>query len=362
MKSMKLTDATGESGGRDSGFTIIELLVTMVVTGIVLAMMGTFFANISRLTNWSGNDRNATGQAAIAMDAIRATIRTAAKTSDTPAGAAIQYGSATRVSLIAYSDVTNPGSNPVLVTYCLQDGVLSENRQLGSSQDPSTKVWSFPSRSLAYTGDCSKTSDWQVVATGFSTTGASPFFAYLNTASRPIAMSGQPPQLADADRRDNVTFVQVVATLDSTTTSGSGRPVIVSSAIGMPGVKRDVDPTATVPNLPTPTETPTPTPTIPRATATSAPSTPTSSSPSPTTSGGGSGTGTGTGSGSGTGPGTSSPGAGSGGTGGTAGGGSGTSTPAPTKSTPKPTATTTTTPTPTKTPTQKPTPPQVIDY
>jgi prepilin-type N-terminal cleavage/methylation domain-containing protein len=352
-----LPKAPDAEGGRDSGFTIIELLVTMLITGIVLAMMGTFFANIARLTNWSGNDRTATGQAAVAIDSVRAVVRTAVKTSDTAAGAAVQYASPTKLQLVAYSDVNKTTANPQLVTFCLVGGVLKENTQTGIAQDTATKAWTFPNPSIVNT-DCTSPTGWTTVASGFSMSATPPFFTYLDTKSQALNAS---PSVSPTDRTANVTFIQVVATLDATRTSGSGKPVVVTSAIGMPGVTRDVDPTATVPNLPTPTETPTPTPT-PTFASSSATSTPTSSTTPTSGSSGGSGTGTGSGSGSGTGPGTSSPGTGTGGTGGSTGGGSGTSTPAPSTSSPKPTATASATPTPTKTPTVKPTPPQVIDY
>ncbi|GAA2751380.1 type II secretion system protein [Amnibacterium kyonggiense] len=331
----------GRSG--EDGFTLVELLVTMLITGIVLSMIGVFFANISRLTSWSGKDRDATGQAALALDAVRAVVRVATNVpkSTTETYWAIQYGTPTQLQIIAYSNTSVSDSAPVLVTFNLgSDGTFTEQRQ-AATMSPLTGFYAF-------NGSVTKTT----IANGFVASGAeTPFFQYLDQSFKPLNAS---PKLSDADRQNNVTLIRVTTTLDPTTAGGPDGKVIVTSSIGMPNLDRDVVATASVPNLPTPTETPTPTPTVTKSS--SAPA----ASPTPTTgaSSGGSGTGTGTGSGPGTGPGTSTPttGTGGGGTGST-GGGSGTSTPAPSSSSPKPTATATPTPKPTATAK----PPVVID-
>lgn len=334
------------AGRSDDGFTLVELLVTMLITGIVLSMIGVFFANISRLTSWSGKDRDATGQAALALDAVRAVVRVATNVpkSTTDTYWAVQSGTATQLQIIAYSNTSVADSAPVLVTFNLAaDGTFTEQRQ-AAVLNPATGFYSF-------TGTITKTT----IASGFLATGTeTPFFQYLDQSFNPLTAT---PKLSDSDRQNKVTLIRVTTTLDPTTAGAPDGKVVITSSIGMPNLDRDVVATASVPNLPTPTETPTPTPTPTKATSTPA------ASPTPTTgatSSGGSGTGTGSGSGSGSGSGTSTPttGTGSGGTGST-GGGSGTSTPAPSASTttPKPTATATATPKPTATVK----PPVVID-
>lgn len=341
---MTALDRMRSGRGADDGFTLVELLVTMLITGIVLSMLGVFFANISRLTSWSGKDRDATGQAALALDAVRAVVRVATNVpkSTTETFWAVQSGTPTQLQIIAYSNTSVSDSAPVLVTFTLgSDGAFTEQRQAATM----SALTGF----YAFNGPITRTT----IATGFVASGAeTPFFQYLDQSFNPLNAS---PKLSDADRQNKVTLIRVTTTLDPTTAGGPDGKVIVTSSIGMPNLDRDVVATASVPNLPTPTETPTPTPTVTKS------STAPAASPTPTTGAttGGSGTGTGTGSGPGTGPGTTSPTTGTGGGGGgTPGGGSGTSTPGPTSSSPKPP---TTPPPPSPKPTATAKPPVVID-
>lgn len=322
----------------DDGFTVVELLVTMVITGIVLAILGTFFANISRLTNWSGQDRDKTGQAALALDAVRSVVRVAADlpVSGTTTNPAVVKATPTTLTITAYSNASASitATPPIRVTFALVSdstgtGILQQTRQVATMIG---QYWSFANSGVGTTTE---------VARGFSTDAATPFFTYVDSNGKVFPMTN-PVTGANLAK---ITFIRVTTTLDAGTTSGGPTDdVVVTTSIGMPNLQRDVSATVSVPNLPTPTTTPTPTPTPVKSSSSAPPSTPS----------GGSGTGSGTGSGSGSGSGTSSPGTGSGGTG-TSGGGSGTSSPKPSTSSPKPTTTTTTT-------TPKPTPrPTVVD-
>jgi prepilin-type N-terminal cleavage/methylation domain-containing protein len=321
----------------DDGFSLVELLVAMLITGIVLAMAGAFFVNISRLTSWSGKDREATGQAALALDAIRAIVRVAADnpTSATNTDPAILIAKPSQLTLTAFSNTSVATAAPSKVTLAIDaSGYLVVTRQSGTQG--SDGYWTF-----------SPTSTSSRVAGPFSLTPATSFFTYLNTAG---AVMSSPSGLSLAQRK-TITFVRSTTTVDSTNAGGAADPVVVTTSIGMPNLQRDVSATISIPDIPTPTATPVYT--TPAVTPTPSRTT-TSASPTPTTGSGGSGTGTGSGSGSGSGSGTSTPttGTGGGGTGST-GGGSGTSTPTPSRSTSTPTPTptrTTTSPTPVPTP------------
>lgn len=322
----------------EDGFTVIELLVTMVITGIVLAIAGTFFANIARLTSWSGKDREATGQAALALDAIRAIVRVAADnpTSSTTTDPAVLVAKPTQLQLTAYANTSSTNTAPTRITLTIDTGgYLTVRRDPGTQSADGYWSYTVSPTTSRITGP-------------FSLSPSTPFFTYINTGGT-VMSSASGLSLA---QRKTITFIRVTTTVDSTNAGGSSDPVIVTSSIGMPNLQRDVSATISIPDIPTPSATPvftTPavTPTATKSTASASPSS------TPTTSSGGSGTGTGSGSGSGSGNGTSTPTTGTGGGGsGSTGGGSGTSTPAPSKSTSTPTPTkTTSTPTPTPTPT-----------
>jgi prepilin-type N-terminal cleavage/methylation domain-containing protein len=255
----------------DAGFTIVELLVTMLITGIVLAMLGTFFANISRLTSWSGKDRDATGQAALALDAVRAVVRVATDnpTSSTNTDPAIVSASGTNLSVTAYSNTAVAASVPVQVTFTLDAaGTLTEKRQ--ASTPTPTGYYQFNGQVTT-----------RVVARGFVLNGATPFFTYVDTAGNVLNSTNG---LSGTDRT-KVTFVRVTTTLSPSTAGRADDPIIVTSSIGMPNLTRDVSASVSVPNLPTPTVTPTPTPTPTNVTTTTPPAstTPTSTTPTSTT-------------------------------------------------------------------------------
>jgi prepilin-type N-terminal cleavage/methylation domain-containing protein len=253
----------------DAGFTMVELLVTMLITGIVLAMLGTFFANISRLTSWSGKDRDATGQAALALDAIRAVVRVATDnpTSATNTDVAIVAGSQTSLTINAYSNAAVTASAPVQVTFAVDPaGTLTEKRQLSTLS--ATGYYQF-------TGAVST----RVVARGFVLNGQTPFFGFVDTSGNLLpAATG-----LNAGDRAKVTFIRVTTTLAPTTTNGPDGVVIITSSIGMPNLTRDVSASVSVPNLPTPTQTPTPTPTPTNVVTTPATTTPTTTTPTTTT-------------------------------------------------------------------------------
>ncbi|MDP3208198.1 MAG: prepilin-type N-terminal cleavage/methylation domain-containing protein, partial [Rhodoglobus sp.] len=94
----------------DSGVSITELLVTIMISGIVLAAVGTMFINIALVTNNSNRTIERNGIATNIMDSVTNVIRTASNnaiaTSVDPDPALVV---ATANSLTIYSFVnTNP--------------------------------------------------------------------------------------------------------------------------------------------------------------------------------------------------------------------------------------------------------------
>ncbi|MGN6742083.1 MAG: PulJ/GspJ family protein [Amnibacterium sp.] len=311
----------------DGGYSLVELLVAMMVTGVVLAICGTFFANVARLTAAANTSRIATGQAALAIDAISAVVRVAADnpTSSTNTDPAVVSGSPTSLTVTAWTntDPTNPV--PSQVTFTLgADGYLTATTIAGVASNGY----------FGFTGAVTT----HRVAGPFVTSGAAPFFSYIDNTGALLLLSGG---TLSVDQRNAVTFISVTPTVAHTDAAGQNDPVVVSSAIGMPNLARSVDgatalqqvmipssvssPSAAPAPAQTttpPTATPSPTPTdTPTATATPTPTATQTPTSSPTS--------------------TSTP--------------SATATPSPT-ATATPSATATPTPTPTATPTSTPTP------
>ena len=60
---------SGRPCGDDSGFTLIELMVVMLLTSLVLAMAGAFFVNVAKATATARATRDAMGQTSLAVNA-----------------------------------------------------------------------------------------------------------------------------------------------------------------------------------------------------------------------------------------------------------------------------------------------------
>ena len=217
-----------QRGEGDAGFTLVELAVTMLITGIVLAMVGTFFANLARITSWASRGRVAPGQAALALDELRAVVRVAV---DNPTStyssdpAAVAWASPTSFALYTYSNTSASTTTPTLVSFALDSsGYLTESRQAGSIVSGTTYY------AFAATGTTRR------IAGPFLTAGVpNPFFTYLDNGSN--TLSAPTSGMAAASRKV-LTFIQVTTTVDATTVSGTSSPVTVTTTIGMPNLTR----------------------------------------------------------------------------------------------------------------------------
>lgn len=319
----------------DDGFTLVELLVVMLITGIVLAMVGTMFANIARLTNWSGTNRNVNGQSALAIDAIRSVVRVAAQIPNPSAAngldPAICLAGDSVFKVTAYSNTDAKAATPVLVQFQLRSGYLWQTRY------PQT-----PSGAGCAGFSSTPTSDTRI-AGPFDANATPKFFTYISSSNAVLTLGAG---TTNPTVLNTIVLVRVSATTADSDSTGAASTNLVQSSIGMPNVNIDVASSISIPTIPPPTQTPSATPS-PSKSSTSTPTTSPSSSPPSSSTPSASPTGSGSGSGSGTGNGTATPRpTGSGGSGTphpTGGTGGGTST---TSSTPKPT-TTTSTPKPT---------------
>lgn len=112
MSAVRAAIARRLAGPRDAGVSLTELIVTVMVTGVIAAIVSAMFLNVALATNNSTATITRNGIATNAMDAVSTVIRTAAvlpvSTSTDPDPAIV---AGTGNSLTLYSFVN---ANPAL--------------------------------------------------------------------------------------------------------------------------------------------------------------------------------------------------------------------------------------------------------
>jgi hypothetical protein len=163
-----------------SGISMTELLVASTLTLLVMAMVGTMFVQVTRITTASNDTQNYNGLASNAANELSAVLRVAttlAKSNVATPDPAIVSG--TRSSLTIYSlsntSATNPA--PVKVTFDLDStGKITETRCGGVSTNG---FWTFTT--------CSSTSSRSFGRGILLPTGTSDqLFTYRDVNGQPI--------------------------------------------------------------------------------------------------------------------------------------------------------------------------------
>lgn len=204
----------------DSGVSLVELIVTMMVTGVVLAIVGSMFVNIAFATSTSNATNTRTAISGNIMNEMSKVIRLAANNavsgSDDPEPA-IVTGTATALTVYAYVDTSPTDPKPSKVTFRVDSsGTVFEDRIVGTL------------------------SGSYYVFTGATTTRSlggpivpAELFAYLDVSNKAVTPGSTGLTLA---QRDQVASVKVTVVMDNTSRAGSSDPVRVVNTIGMPNL------------------------------------------------------------------------------------------------------------------------------
>lgn len=220
-----------------SGFTLIELLVAMLITSMVLAMAGTFFVNVTKLTVAARASREGLAQAELAVGAVRTVVTMASDNTTADSGTttpAVASGSATSLSVISYANSTAAAVVPSMYTYTVDaSGYLTESRQAGVLA--STGYWTF-------TG----TTTSRKIAGPFVTSSGTPFFSYIDSTGAVLTPTSTGLAATDLTK---VAFVRVTAKVAAKTSAGVADPIVITSSIGLTNVYRDVGAAVSLPSL-----------------------------------------------------------------------------------------------------------------
>ena len=208
----------------DDGLSLIELLVTMMITGVLLAIVGTMFVNVARITTNSNATTSRNGVAANVMNEVTKVVRMAANNPvSTSVDADPAVISATPTALTVYSFVdTNPTlPAPTKVGFRFDaQGNLIEDRWAGTR---SGNYWVFTGSVATRT----------IGGPMQNLTGTDAFFVYLNGAGVVVTNGTSALTLA---QRATVASIQVTVRLTNAQVSGTD-PIVIINTVGMPNLQ-----------------------------------------------------------------------------------------------------------------------------
>jgi type II secretory pathway pseudopilin PulG len=207
----------------DAGISMIELLVTMLISGIVLAIVGNLLINVVVITGNSNVTTQRNGVATNIMDEVTSVIRTAANnpvsTSVEP-DPALVAATATSVTMYSFVDTnaTTPAPTKVQFRFDAQ-GTLLEDRWTATK---SNSYWVF-------TGAVSTR---KVGGPVDNLVGTPYFFTYLDANGATLVPGNSGLTLA---QRKSVATIMVTVRIANRPTTGSD-PIEIINTIGMPNL------------------------------------------------------------------------------------------------------------------------------
>lgn len=202
--------------------SLAELIVTMMVTGILLAIVASMFINVARVTASSNASNARSSIAANVMEGITEVVRSAANNavafSEDP-DPAIVAATATGLTLYAYADTVPTVPAPTKITYRVDaSGNLIEDRYASSL---SGSYWVFATTATSRT-----------LGGPISLTGTEPLFAYLDSDNKVVTPAAGGLTLA---QRTTVASIRVTVRIENVNTATS-KPIIVQNTVGMPNL------------------------------------------------------------------------------------------------------------------------------
>lgn len=223
MSAWRTALARRLTGPRDAGIGMTELVVTIMVTGLMAALVSSMFINVALATNNSTATIQRNGIATNVMDAVGTVIRTAAKnpvsTSNEP-DPAIVAGTGSSLTLYSFVNANPAAPAPTKVGYRLDgSGNLLEDKWVATQ---ASGYWVF-------TGTvATRTLGGPLI----SPTGTDPIFVYLDDTGAVVTPGGSGLTLA---QRKTITSIRITLQMANSPTTGSSNILIVST-VAMPNL------------------------------------------------------------------------------------------------------------------------------
>lgn len=211
-------------GGPDAGLSMVELIVSMMVTAVVMTIVGTMFVNVARITTNSNASTSRSGIASNIVNELAKVIRPATNnsvTGNTAADPAVVSGTASALTLYALVDSSPTALTPYKVGFRIDSqGNVVEDRWTASL---SQGFWVF-------TGTVAS----RIIGGPLQTTaGTAPLFVYLDETNAVITPGADGLTLA---QRGLVASIQITVTVTNQPSTGSD-PIVIVNTVGMPNLQ-----------------------------------------------------------------------------------------------------------------------------
>lgn len=204
----------------------MELMIAMIITAIILALVASFFIQVTRITSTSVQTGNSSSVASTAMYEVSNVLHQAT-TIPVSGGAplvAISFAAAGKLtiySLVDVGDPTNPAPTQVTFDATGTKSNLVESRCVATA---SGTFWTF--------GSCSSTSSRTIGGVIIAPTGTqNSLFTYLDSAGNPIGLVAGTVPTANLG---SIASVQV--SVNVLAPGSKTAPVYLTSNVGMPNL------------------------------------------------------------------------------------------------------------------------------
>jgi hypothetical protein len=209
----------------DSGIGMVELLVSMMLSAILLALVGTMFVNVAHATIDANRTREGSTSAANIANAlskvVRSSVRNAVSGQANP-DPGVLAGTPDSITVYSLVDADSAAPAPVKVRFRVSGGELIEERW---SATAGGGYWTFGSAAA----ETSRILGGTVVA---PTGSEEPLFVYLDAAGAqiPAADSG-----LTAAQRETVAAVKVSVRVRPAS-AADAKTVVLQNTIGLPNI------------------------------------------------------------------------------------------------------------------------------
>jgi len=214
-------------GASDDGMSLVELIVVMMVSGVVLAIVGTMFVNVALVTSNANATTTRSSIAANVMNEMSKVIRTSSNNAvagDDDPDPAIVSGTAKALTVYSYVDTSATAPAPTKVTFRVDaNGNVFEDRVAGSVSG-SFYVFTGATTTRPLGGPIISTS----------------LFTYLDSANAVVTPGATGLTLA---QRNTVASIKVTVTVANSVTyrtnspgAPGNSPIVIENTIGMPNL------------------------------------------------------------------------------------------------------------------------------
>lgn len=207
----------------ESGVTLVETLVVMVLSGILMSITAVFFVTVTKQTMQAEDIRRSTADASNIMNvvstSIRAAVRNAVESSPNP-DPAVVAATPTTITIISYTDAGPSFETPLRLRY----RVDSAGRMVEDRWDASLVHGYAVFPSMTTEPDATR-----ILGNVVVNSSGEPLFRYYDTNGGQLGGSGA----LTSTQRSNVTSVRFSVKVRA---DGSDEVVVLENTVGMPNM------------------------------------------------------------------------------------------------------------------------------